>query len=479
MKPALRARLVALELAILAVVVLLCWVGWEVVSVGFHREKAAARRIGQLQKEFQTSEVRYLLSANQVETGVKALDQALLRFAVQGDPAAWAQFERESQKFSDWIATERATAPAGKTIDIAPPLTFSFDLVSLLDEIEESYGRYLESAREVKAAVEKSPATLEPRLNALDTANVESRRLLALAGRARAFGESVKLFHVAPPKFPWETTWMPAVLLLLVAVCGWLAVRVYRREVLETIAMHQQLSESQRRAEQHEKLAQKGRTAAELAHELRNPLTAINFRLYTLQKSLANQSEEHQDAVVIRKEIRRLNAILEDFLQLDQSPKPNFAHVSAAELLREVRDLMWPQLEAQSIEVKLDADAQAELDADAQMLQQVLINLIKNAAESIGGPGTITLRARSTTAELRRQQTNAVVLEVEDTGAGIPAEVRERLYDPFFTTKKDGSGLGLSIVERIVEKHRGVLDFDTKLGEGTTFRITLPVEQKR
>src|SRR5207247_10306653 len=107
-------------------------------------------------------------------------------------------------------------------------------------------------------------------------------------------------------------------------------------------------------------------------------LTAIKFRLYTLQKALGSRPDEHQDAAVIRKEIRRLNAILEDFLQLDQSPQPNFMSMSAEAALREAGDLMSPQLDSQHIQVKLETTADTQLRADPHLLQQVLINLIKN-----------------------------------------------------------------------------------------------------
>jgi signal transduction histidine kinase len=268
-------------------------------------------------------------------------------------------------------------------------------------------------------------------------------------------------------------------LLALVVVCGWLAVHFYRRELREALEMRQQLTQSQLLIERQKKLAQKGQTGAELAHEISNPLAAINFRLYTLQKELAGSPDEHRDTALIRKEIRRLNAILEDFLQLDQSTQPKFEMISAEAALREARELMAPQLAAQRIQVKLESDGNTDMSADPQLLQQVLINLIKNAAESIDGDGIITLRARRDTAELRRHQTDVVIIEVQDTGQGIPPEVQEQLFDPFFTTKKGGSGLGLSIVERIVEKHRGLLDFDTEIGKGSTFRVVLPVELDR
>jgi signal transduction histidine kinase len=103
-----------------------------------------------------------------------------------------------------------------------------------------------------------------------------------------------------------------------------------------------------------------------------------------------------------------------------------------------------------------------------------LINLIQNAADSIGQNGTVTLRVRLDTKRLTDRLTDVVILEVADTGKGIPPEVQKRLFDPFFTTKDTGTGLGLPIAARIVEKHGGALQYQTQPNHGTTFGIVLP-----
>jgi signal transduction histidine kinase len=114
--------------------------------------------------------------------------------------------------------------------------------------------------------------------------------------------------------------------------------------------------------------------------------------------------------------------------------------------------------------------------ADSGHLKQVLINLVGNAAEAIDGQGTVTLRARAGRAALGGRETDAVILEVADTGKGIPPEVEKRLFDPFFSTKETGTGLGLPIAARIVERHGGVLQYQTRPGHGTTFGVVLPRE---
>ena len=106
----------------------------------------------------------------------------------------------------------------------------------------------------------------------------------------------------------------------------------------------------------------------------------------------------------------------------------------------------------------------------------MLINLVRNAADAIDGAGTVTLRTRAARVPLGGRETDAVVLEVSDTGKGIPPEVEKRLFDPFFTTKETGTGLGLAIAVRIVEKHGGIIQYQTRSGHGTTFGVVLPRE---
>jgi signal transduction histidine kinase len=124
--------------------------------------------------------------------------------------------------------------------------------------------------------------------------------------------------------------------------------------------------------------------------------------------------------------------------------------------------------------LKLDDPDPVTVYADAQQIKQVLINLIKNSAESIEHNGTIALRVRRGTAEFDGRTRPAAILTVADSGKGISPQVEARLFDPFFTTKDGGTGLGLAISARIVEKHRGVLRYETELNRGTTFEIVLP-----
>jgi signal transduction histidine kinase len=148
--------------------------------------------------------------------------------------------------------------------------------------------------------------------------------------------------------------------------------------------------------------------------------------------------------------------------------------IPADQPLREVRALLGPDLEQRNIHLVLEDSAAAPIRVDPQQIQQVLINLIQNAADSIGQNGQITLRARTELKHLGNRASPVVILEVADNGRGIPVEVQKRLFDPFFTTKESGTGLGLSIAARIVEKHGGALQYQTQVNHGTTFGLVLP-----
>ena len=286
---------------------------------------------------------------------------------------------------------------------------------------------------------------------------------MALAGQAHSQGQAIQIFLSGSKSwFPWLQRLLLAALLLLGAFGAWLMVVAYRRVVSP---LRRRLVESDTIIERHQKMAHFGELAAGVAHEIRNPLTAIRARLFTLQKTLVAGTAAHEDALVIRKEIDRLNCIVTDFLQLARPAEPRLAPVTAEPFLREVRDLFAPQCERQSIELKIESANGARFVADPQQMKQVLINLIQNAADSIEVEGTITLRSRRDTRRLdERASEEVVVLEVQDTGAGIPPGVQNRLFDPFFSTKKGGTGLGLSIAAQIVNNHHGKLEFQTEPG---------------
>lgn len=252
-------------------------------------------------------------------------------------------------------------------------------------------------------------------------------------------------------------------------------VLVYRRMIAP---LRTDLTASRAIIERQEKLASLGVFATGIAHEIRNPLTAIKVRVFSLKASHRPGTSDHEDLEVIENEIDRLERIVRDFLQFARPAEPDLQTISSAKLLRDTATLLTFDLEKRSVTLKLDLAAEDAVRADADKMKQVLINFVQNAADSMETGGTITLRTRLNRQLLQGRTSRVVVLDIADTGKGIPPEVQKRLFDPFFTTKENGTGLGLCIAARIVEKHGGVIHYRTELNYGTTFSIVLPLAGK-
>jgi len=246
---------------------------------------------------------------------------------------------------------------------------------------------------------------------------------------------------------------------------------VYRRMVAP---LQLRLVQQQALLQHQRKLAQFEELSAGVAHEIRNPLTTISARLYTVQRKLREGTPEYEDALVIEREIERINGILKAFIQVTRPVPPKMELLNATPLLEDVSHLMTPQLQRQAVKVGVQALSSARFYGDRQQIKQVLVNLIQNAAESMKAAGEVVLRAREEQAALKGAMTRVAIIEVEDNGPGIRPEVQGRLFEPFFSTKKEGTGLGLPISARIIDGHGGTLNFETQPEHGTIFRIVLP-----
>jgi signal transduction histidine kinase len=176
----------------------------------------------------------------------------------------------------------------------------------------------------------------------------------------------------------------------------------------------------------------------------------------------------------VQREILRLERIVTEFLQFARPSEPDLTAMSSNQPLQEVQALLGPALAKDNIQLLVEDSTPLPVRVDGEQMKQVLINLVQNAAESIGRDGAITLRSRPDRKPLGLRETEVVILEVTDTGVGIAPEVEKRLFDPFFTTKPEGTGLGLSIAACIVQKHGGALQYQTQVNHGTTFGIILP-----
>ncbi len=431
MKLALKLRLTVLAIAIVALALasgLLVRTGWQQVA-----ELTEGLRI-----------------AEHVDTAVVELNGDLHRAEVSADAGDWSRFLEKSHVLATWIDEQR-------------PLLKTKRERELIGRVAAGYARYLDSA-----------TSFVQQLGGGSLTGAEQRRTVELLDqlsevRRQGVGQFLTDSHGYIATLHKVSL---ALLVTIAAFAAWLLFSAYRGIL---VPLRRQLAESGTALEHAQELASLGVLASGVAHEIRNPLTAIKARLYTHQKLLPKGTPEHEDCDFIGEEINRLERIVRDFLHFARPSAPQLADVSPGGLLREVEELLAPELRKSSIEVALDSAAGTVIQADAQQIKQVLINLVRNAAESIGERGRITLRTRES--QLAPDGGPAVALEVEDTGKGIPADVQQRLVDPFFTTKPSGTGLGLSIAARIVEKHAGALEFTTQPNVGTTFRIVLPIQR--
>jgi two-component system, sporulation sensor kinase E len=241
--------------------------------------------------------------------------------------------------------------------------------------------------------------------------------------------------------------------------------------------------------------------AASVAHEIGNPLNALHIHLQLMEREVkklksgpsrfasgltksrtqkltaetnasdtARKLEEYLG--VAKGEINRLDYIVTQFLQALRPVPPQLKPGSLNEVVERTLELLQPELENRALHVKTKLGARLpSAPIDAKQIQQTLVNLIKNAMQAMTKGGTLTLQTG--------EGSDGVWVSVADTGGGIPEEQINRIFEPFYTTKKKGSGLGLMIVQRIVRAHGGRIELESHIGRGTTFRIWVPLHERK
>jgi two-component system, sporulation sensor kinase E len=226
--------------------------------------------------------------------------------------------------------------------------------------------------------------------------------------------------------------------------------------------------------------------AASVAHELGNPLNALHIHLQLMERELkklrraaAGEPGEvpgHADKLgeflsVAKGEISRLDYIITEFLSAMRPTPPKFVAASLNQVVRDTLAVLQPELDNRRLVVKEKLfKALPDSRIDPSQLKQVLLNLLKNAMQAMTKGGTLTLSTGATPDE--------VWLSVTDTGCGIPSDQLNRIFEPFYTTKQKGTGLGLMIVQRILRDHGGRVELESQVGKGTTFRLWLPLREK-
>ena len=240
-------------------------------------------------------------------------------------------------------------------------------------------------------------------------------------------------------------------------------------------AMADAIQEREQRLIRSERLATVGRMAAHIAHEVRNPLSSIGLNAELLGDEIAERGEEARRLVTsIIGEVDRLTEITETYLRFARLPRPKLDRENVGAVIVSVVDMSRGELAQGGIDVTVDiAPGLPDIAADESQLRQALINLIRNAREAMAGSVSRRLEIAARVAGDR------IVITVHDSGPGIGAANMGKIFDPFFSTKERGTGLGLALVQHIVVDHGGQIEVASPPGEGTTFTLTLPIESER
>jgi signal transduction histidine kinase len=226
-----------------------------------------------------------------------------------------------------------------------------------------------------------------------------------------------------------------------------------------------------------ERMATVGRLSLKVAHEVRNPIAAIELNAELVgdlvkERGGADMEEAATLVTAIREQVNALDAITEEYLAFARFPRPQYDEDSVNEMVAALVEFVRPVAARQGSTVEATTDQTVPpMAIDRTLLRQSILNLVKNGLEALGRGGKLTVSTR--------RVDDHVEIAIQDTGAGIASEVGERLFEQFFTTKPQGTGLGLYISRQIIEEHGGTLRWESAPGAGTTFTATLPIKRTK
>lgn len=244
-------------------------------------------------------------------------------------------------------------------------------------------------------------------------------------------------------------------------------------------------TESHRRAserQQYESIRSLATLVAGIAHEIKNPLNSLNIHAQLIARGAREYVHKHdgsqelerlvRSSNVMIEEIQRLTRIVDQFIKAARPARLAPRPTNVNDLISAVGDLIRPECHGRRIELTLDLEATLPvIQVDAEQIQQAILNVARNAIEAMNKEeGRIHMRTVT--------KADHVLVEIEDNGCGIPDEDRLKIFEPYHTTKFNGTGLGLMVVFRIINAHRGEIGLDSRMGEGTTFKIALPLDER-
>ena len=468
----------------------------------------AATMVGGLVAMWHTYRMDHLF-ASVVDTGVvglqgaEELETSLTRqkglttyFFLDGNPEWLIQLDQLNQAFNNWLEKARSLADTDKELGI-------------LSEIESKYLHYIFARDQVIDLYKKGEREAGARRHwdvreeffairdLCDQYKAINKERIELARtQSRAEAKTINtLASVAIPSvllmgillaYIFLNQILKPIRLMAMGAAGtdiglvfpdeMTALRSRMDSLIEDVDQTQsELQQSREHLLQAEKLAMVGKLAAGVAHTIRNPLTSVNMRLFSLQRTLELSPTQQEDFEVISEEIQHIDTIVQNFLEFSRPPKLKMQKISPSDVVDMALQLLRHRFDSYRVKVGVERERRlANVEADPEQLKEVLINLLVNGCEAVGDGGSIVISESEGVAEPLGQ---VVVIRVSDNGPGIPKSIQDKVFQPFFSTKEEGTGLGLSLAHRIVKEHGGWLSLKSKEGEGTTFAITLPCRE--
>ncbi len=224
----------------------------------------------------------------------------------------------------------------------------------------------------------------------------------------------------------------------------------------------------EKQVQQHDKMVAMGELASGVAHEIRNPLNAISMvaqRYGKEFKPAGNEDEYYKMTDVLLSETKRVNNIIQQFLRFARPPKLNKSEIQVGQLIKSISAIAETGCKSKGLDFEVKCGCEQAINVDIDLMKQALINIIQNSIEATD-KGKISLN-------VNKVKEN-IAIEVSDTGQGIPDDKLDKIFNLYYTTKPNGTGMGLSIVQQIISQHNGKLKVESKVGSGTKFILEIP-----
>ena len=465
----------------------------------------AAWHVGGLMQDAVTENLSSLRAAEELEIALLEKRSLLVSFILdQGNAERLQDYQRQKGSFHDALAQSRKTA-------------HTLNERKILDGLEEAYREYDEKRNEMIALYQKGDKdqAIALYLNEVNSHFQQVDRLSRefIAENKRTIDLTTAHAHRQVIRITWVVAGFSALTIGLGTLLAWLffhsvlnplrqmvvdarkfsgqrsatsaeipseeipAVGEYLHSLMSDVSdARTALDDNRRRLLNAEKLATVGKLAAGVAHEIRNPLTAIKMWLFSIRKAIGDAPELDRKFEIVSEELTRMEKIVSNFLDFSRPPALKQEAQSVSALVHRTLELFSHRIEEKRLRlVHHDEEQLPPVMVDADQFKQVLNNVLDNAIEATCAGGEI----RITVAKGQRtSDPSMVVVRVRDNGQGMPQEVCEKIFEPFYTTKDDGTGLGLCIAAQIMAKHGGSLVLESSTKWGTTFAVWIPIARK-